>query len=131
MIRQINETAKKQHDNNERAIVAIGERLERWELKLDRVTRKIANQKLEGNDLKANKTDGLGQLKDDIENVLNSRLADVSKDMENMKSVVIGIISLIILKMFVFDLFKDDIHDTVAQLPTAEELGLDFDIFKK
>lgn len=131
MIRQINETAKKQHDNNERAIVAIGERLERWELKLDRVTRKITNQKIDGNDIKANRVDDLGQLKDDIENVLNSRLADVSKDMENMKSVVICIITLIVLKMFVFDLFKDDIHDKVAQLPPVEELGFHFNVFEK
>lgn len=121
MIRQINETANRQHDNNERAIVAIGQRLERWELKLDRVTRKITNQKIDVNDAKVNKIGDLGQLKEDIENVLNSRLAEVSNDMGNMKNVVICIISLIILKMFVFDLFKDDINDKLTQLTTTEE----------
>lgn len=131
MIRQFNETAKKQHDNNERAIMAIGERLERWELKLDRVTRKIASQKTEVNDVNANKTDGLGQLKDDIENVLKSQLADVSADMENMKRVVLCIISLVILKMFVFDLFKDDVRSKMQQLPSADEFGFDFDMYKK
>lgn len=130
MIRQINETAKRQHDNNERAIVAIGERLERWEVKLDRVARKIANQKIE-NDLKmVNKAGDFGQLKDDIEHVLNSRMAEISNDMENMKNVVICIISLVVLKMFVFDLFKDDIHDKMTQLATIEELSFDFG-FKK
>lgn len=116
MIRQITETTKKQHENNYEAIVAIGDRLARWELKLDRVTRKITNQRIHVDDTKLNRGgDGFGQLKDDIENVLNSRLAEVSTDMENMKSVVICIISLIVLKMFVFDLFKNDIIDKLTE----------------
>lgn len=128
MIRQINETAKRQHDNSERAIVAIGERLERWELKLDRVMRKITIQKIDGSDAKVvmNKSGDFGQLKD----VLNLRMAEVSNDMENMKNVVIGVISLIILKMFVFDLFKNEIHDKMTQFAAIEELGFDFS-FKK
>lgn len=108
MIRQINDTAKKQHDNNEKAINAIGDRLARWETKLDRVARKIANQKIDVEEFKMDK-DYYGQLKGDIDHMLNERLAELSTDMEKMKNVVLCIISLVVLKMFVFDLFKNDV----------------------
>lgn len=120
MIRQVNETTKRQHENNDRAIVAIGERLERWELKLDRVTRKMSTQKADWNDSQVHKIGDLAQLKDDIDGVLNSRLVQVSHDMENMKNVVIGIIALIVLKMFVFDLFKDDLNGTLMELTATK-----------
>lgn len=114
MIRQINETAKRQHENNDKTMLAIGERLERWELKLHRVTQKITNQKIDANMLPVIKVGDIEQLKVDIEHVLDSRLAEVSYDMENMKSVVICIISLVVLKMFVFDFFKDDLNKSTS-----------------
>lgn len=109
MIRQINETAKKQHENNDKAIGAIGDRLARLELKLDRVTKKIGNQKIGIEEFKLNKDD-YAQLKDDIEQMLNTRMMELSRNMENMRNVVFCIVSLIVLKMFVFDLFKNDIN---------------------
>lgn len=108
MIRLIGDTARKQHENNDKAIGAIGDRLARWETKLDRVARKIVNQRIDVEDLKTNRDD-YEPLKHDIEHMLNERLTEVSTNLENMKNVVFCIISLIVLKMFVFDLFKDEI----------------------
>lgn len=108
MIRQINDTAKRQHDNNDKAINAIGDRLARWETKLDRVARKLSNQKIDVEEFKMDK-DYYGQMKGDIEHMLTERLAELSTDMDKMKNVVLCIISLVVLKMFVFDLFKNDV----------------------
>lgn len=103
MIRQINETAKIQHNSNEKAINAIGDRLIRWESKLDRVAKRIANQ--QNGDLKGNGGD-YGQLKDDIEGMLNGRLDDISSNMKWM--VLSSIIALIIFQTIVFYVIKTD-----------------------
>lgn len=104
MIRHINESTERQHDNNNMAINAINDRLVRWECKLDRVTRKIVNQKNGADEPKLN-DHNYNQLKDDIESMLNQRLTEFSTDMERMKNVVICIISLIVIKSVIFDFF--------------------------
>lgn len=110
MIRQINETAKMQHKSNEKAINAIGARLTRWESKLDRVAKQMCEQKIDFNDLKSN-GDDYGQLKNDIETMLNNRMNDLSTD---TKIMIFVIISLIILKTILFDVMFKKGDDAIA-----------------
>lgn len=81
MMRQVNETARKQNENTAMAINAIGEKLTRCETKLDRMVRKITNPKID------------------------DRLTESSADMETMKIVIVIIISVTVLilnvKMYV------------------------------
>lgn len=105
MISQINDTAKLQHDSNQTAISKIEEQLARWEIKLDRAARKMSIQKVDVNESKANGSDYF-QLKDDIENMLNGRLDELSQNMEWIKNVVFGMIALLVLKMIFIDFNK-------------------------
>lgn len=104
MIRDINEAAKKQYDNNEKAINTIGERLTRWESKLDRVARKLSDHKVDFGDLKLNGSD-FEQLKGDFDGMLlnNERLNGLSADMKIMKTLIFSVTLLIVLKTVVFD----------------------------
>lgn len=104
MVQVIDETTKMQYNSNKKAINEISERLIRWESKLDRVAKKISNQKIDVNELKLN--GDYGKLKDDIEGMLNGRLDDISTNMNWMKNVIFCIISLIILKTVLFDVIK-------------------------
>lgn len=113
IIHQINETSRKQHENNEKAINTIEERLVRWEVKLDRVARKMSNQKIDVSELKGNGGD-YGQLKDDIENMLNGRLDELTQNIEWMKNIIFGIIiALLILKTIFIDFNQK--HSSVVQ----------------
>lgn len=103
MIRKINDTAKMQHESNAKTINSIEEKLTRWELKLDRAARKMFSQKI---DIGDSKPADHGQLKDDIENMLNGRLEEFSTNMEWMKNVIFGFVVLIVLKTILFDLVK-------------------------
>lgn len=118
MIRQINDTAKMQHDNNQQAINTIEERLARWEIKLetklDRAARKMSNQKIDFSELKANGND-YGQLKDDIENMLNGRLDELSQNMEWMKNVIFGMIALLVLKTIFIDFNKNTTNNVAPE----------------
>lgn len=105
MIRKINDTAKIQHESNEKAINAIEERLARWESKLDRAARKISNQKIDVGELKLNKSD-YEQLKDDFESMLNGRLDELSAHMEWMKNIVFAIVALIVVKTILIDFIQ-------------------------
>lgn len=102
--KMINETAKMQQIKNEKAIGAIGERLES---KLDRVAKRISSQKIDISEMKSNGAE-YGQLKGDIESMLNGRLDDILTNMEWMKNVIFFIIALIISKTVLFDLMKKD-----------------------
>lgn len=110
IIEEISEAAQKQSNSNEKAVIAIGERLTRWELKMDRLTHKISNHKFDSTGRKLPGTD-YEQLKGDIENMLNGRLNGLSTDIEMMKNVMFGIVVLVIFKAFVFELiFKEKLN---------------------
>lgn len=113
MIQQIGETAKMQHSNNDKAISKIGERLARWETKLDRVAHRISNHKIDLNELKPTNGGDYAQLKNDIENMLNGRMDELAANMEWMKNVIFGIVVLIVLKTIFFDLNKQKFDDVV------------------
>lgn len=109
MLRDINEVVKKQHGTNEKAINGIEERLTRWEFKLDRLSRKMSNQKVDQGDLKLNDND-YRQLKGDIENMLlnDERLNELTTNSKMMKKIVLSIVLLIIFKDLVIDSIRKD-----------------------
>lgn len=108
MIQQINENAKTQNECNEKAMNAIELRIESWESALNRMDKNISNQKISIAALKT-KSGDYGQLKVDIEGILNRRLDELNTNMELMKNIVAGIIAFVIMKMVLFDLiFKNE-----------------------
>lgn len=109
MLRDINEVVKKQHGTNEKSINGIEERLTRWEFKLDRLTRKMSNQKVDQGDLKLNDND-YRQLKGDIQNMLlnDERLNELTTNLKMMKKIVLSIVLLIIFKDLVIDSVQKD-----------------------
>lgn len=104
MIRDIDKAAKRQYESNGKAIDAIAMRLNRCEVKLDRLVRKIdlGEIKLNGRDYE--------QLKGDIGNMLlnDERLNRISSDMQMMKNMIYFIVFLVILITFVFDFIQKD-----------------------
>lgn len=103
MIQQINHCNKQHHVINREVIYTASARLTRLEVKLGRIARKIAQNKIDGDGMKSNDGKNYNQLKQDIEAIFNDKMHEVSTKMEikQTQNVIMNMIFCILILIII------------------------------